>query len=269
MNDELNTKEYLKSIGSITLADSTRLRMRDDLLAHARFHGVSDVPAPIKSPFLWFALKPVQVAFAFALIVGTSGALYLQNGTKQGPLATLETPVADPTTPTTPGIIPIEIAEDDFVPNPPVSREVSVVPDTSAPIDTDAIAFNTRAKSAPESGMADDAMMSTMLSEGTWTLTEYEADVTKRADALQSLIKKYEGEFSAEQKVAFLDRLDTAQTLRDESTIVDEMTAYELLDKAAILIGEVEAELSLLGQVVIEDGIIVDIDFSVDPAVPQ
>ncbi len=272
MNEELETKEYLASLESLKLADSSRLRMQESLLEYARFHSVPESALPVKSPFTWLALKPVQAAFAFVVILGTSSAVYF-NTLSRSPVVTLETPQQNTPNPSSPTITPLEVNEPDFVPNPPTSREVAGVPqDTATPEQSESIAFDARAKSAqsPEAAMADDAIVSTMVSQGTWSVSDYQHDITRRVDALETVIKKYDSKFSSEQKTTFTEKLTTAKTLRNESVNEADTQAYELLDKATVLVGEVEADLSLLGQVIVnEEGIIKDIDFSVDPTKPH
>jgi len=42
MNNDTNTKEYFEKIHSLTLSESSRARMKGDLLAYAQFHAVAD-----------------------------------------------------------------------------------------------------------------------------------------------------------------------------------------------------------------------------------
>lgn len=256
MTDELQTKEYLKKLEYLKLADSSRLRMREDLLAHARFHAVSESPTPkaVPSPFFNFFMRPASVAFAMVLLVGTT-AFYLNKD------KTTELAVVDDTNQ---AIENSRTTTEDFGTAPADSKEGSEtqVPTlaTNTPVpdsQTDSfVAMNSRAKSAPSPEVAlDEMFMTSELSAGTWSIADHQADVSKRIDGLRDLIKKYDTEIEADTKTEFTTKLDTADKLKTKS----EPDARDNLDKASVLIGEVESALSLLGEVVVEDGFIVDV----------
>ncbi len=264
MNDELQTKEYLKKLEHLRLADSSRVRMREELLAHARFHSVPEAaPQAVPSPFYSFFMRPVSVAFVMVLLVGTT-AFYLNKDTTTE-LAQIDdaepaTENADTETNQT-NTTPPAAGEGTNVETPTLATNEPAM-DTS----TDGIvAMNTRAKSAPapeatSADMASDEMfMTTELSAGTWSIAEHVADVTKRIDGLRAIVKKYDAEIAAETKTEFTTKLDTADKLTIDTEGKTELDARANLDKASVLIGEVESALSLLGEVVVEDGYIVDI----------
>jgi hypothetical protein len=265
MNDELKTKEYLKEIESLTLADSSRVRMREDLLAHVRFHAVSEVTAPksVPSPFLSFFMRPAPVAFVMVLLVGTT-AFYL-NKEKTAELALVDDtsqPAKDSSTSVDQtDVAPAGVEEQGEILVPTLATN-QPTPDTQP---DSIVAMNTRAKSAPtpeaaSTDMASDEMfMTSELSAGTWSIADQQADIEKRLDGLRALIKKYDVEIEADLKIEFTTKLDTAATLKSESEGKSELDARANLDKASVLIGEVESTLSLLGEVVVEDGYIVDV----------
>jgi hypothetical protein len=260
MTEELQTKEYLKKLEHIKLADSSRLRMREDLLAHARFHAVKEVTTPkaVPSLFFNFFMRPASLAFAMVLLVGTT-AFYLNKD------KTTELAVVDDTNQ---AIENSRTTTEDFSTAPADSKEGSEtqVPTlaTNTPVpdsQTDSFAaMNSRAKSAPSPESASEEMfMTSDLSAGTWSIASHQADVSKRIDGLRDLINKYDTEIEADSKTEFTTKLDTADKLKEESEGKVEPDARANLDKASVLIGEVESSLSLLGEVVVEDGFIVDV----------
>ncbi len=86
-----------------------------------------------------------------------------------------------------------------------------------------------------------------------------------RVNTYRSLMENYGSSLEAEVKAELTAKLDTAALLVVEAGGKAEADARASLDKAAVLLGEVEATLSTLGQVEVENGIITDIDFSIDP----
>ncbi|MEY2665194.1 MAG: hypothetical protein RLZZ480_299 [Candidatus Parcubacteria bacterium] len=262
MNEELETKEYLAQLEQIRLADSTRLRIREELLEHARFYPMEEVSAPVVSPFSWLLQKQVQLVLTLVLIVGATASLYVYNQSTDSTYVAMND--------TTNTIIPRTINEEEYVPEPQNYEESTVAPGVvtqseSADMDeaSDSLAMNTRAKSAPEleSAFADDASMSTTLAQGAMDIDDYRADVIKREKTYRALIAKYELNIADDVRAELLTKLNTTISLTTESTSREEAEARPLLDKAMTLIGEVESSLSLLGAVTVEDGIITDIDF--------
>lgn len=264
MNNELETKEYLKKLEHLKLADSSRVRMREDLLAHARFHTVSNSPVQkaVQSPFLSFFMRPAPVALVMVLLVGTTA--FLLDNTKPTEVAIVDEttgPVADTGTEQSSDTVTsqqegVETKSPAIATNTPVPEEVAT---------DDVVAMNMRAKSAPEAVSADEAvvdmMMTTELSAGTWSIEDHGADVTKRIDGLRAIIKKYDSKIADDAKTEFKTKLDTAESLRTESEGKEEAGARANLDSASVLIGEVEAMLSTIGEVEVKDGYIVDITF--------
>jgi predicted RNA-binding Zn ribbon-like protein len=106
--------------------------------------------------------------------------------------------------------------------------------------------------------------MSTLLSQGNWSAADHSADIALRETTYRALIKKYDAEIETDAKNEFITKLDQAAALSAKIEGTPEEYARASLDKASVLIGEVEAELSMLGQVEIRDRVIVDIDFSVN-----
>lgn len=261
MNDELKTKEYLKSIGSIKLSDSSRLRMREELLAHARFYTVQEKATPVKSPFMWLLLKPVQAAFAFVLVLGTGAAMYLGGTNPQGePLATNEAPfIEESVTP-----VPTEESEN--------SEETSGDKFAMAPRNTpspstneSAGIFNDNARSIAmkESAdvVSDETMMTIMLSQGEMNIDDYRADIMLREKTYRALITRYEKEIGTDTTAEFITKLNTIATLLKDAEGKEDVEARPLLDKAMTYVGEIESTLSLLGTVTVEEGVIIKIDF--------
>jgi hypothetical protein len=258
MNEEFQTKEYLKKLEHLKLADSSRLRMREDLLAHARFHAASESPTrkAVPSPFLNLFMRPASVAFAMVLLVGTT-AFYF-NKDKATELAVVDNTNQATENSSTTAEEAVATGEGNDIQAPVLATNVPV-PDSQ----TDGfVAMNTRAKSAPSPESASDEMfMTSDLSAGTWSLADHQADVSKRIDGLRALIKKYDTEIASDTKTEFTTKLNTADKLENESEVKEEIEARANLDKASVLIGEVESDLSLLGEVVVEDGYIVDVKF--------
>ncbi|HEY0964421.1 MAG TPA: DUF5667 domain-containing protein [Candidatus Paceibacterota bacterium] len=105
----------------------------------------------------------------------------------------------------------------------------------------------------------------TTLSTGTIGIDSYLSDMKVRVNTYRTLMEKYATSLEAEVKAELTAKLDTAALLVVEASGKAEADARTSLDKAAVLLGEVEATLSTLGQVEVENGVITDIDFSIDP----
>lgn len=266
MNDELKTKEYFKSMEHIKLSVSSRERIKGDLLQYARFHGATEdgpTVAAVRSPFMQWLFSPVPAALALVLIVGTTSVL-LKNTTPDNQLAINDTQVGDSAinSPANKTGSPAETTIS--APQKTPAQNTKPQPSTAT---GDTPASSARTKVAPESADADmvsDSIMSTMLSQGTWSIEEHIADITLRETTYRALIKKYDTELKDDAKNEFTTKLDQAAALTEKTEGTSEGDARSSLDKASVLIGEVEATLSTLGQVEVKDGIIVDIDFSVD-----
>lgn len=265
MNNELETKEYLKRFEQVKLSDSSRLRMREELLAHARFHAAPEglTPKSVPSPFFNFFMRPASVAFAMVLLVGTTAFYFNKDNV-------VELAVVDESRQPTESTEVSNSPKDTELENFEESKINTPTPKTSEPTklsqsDTDVIALNTRAKSAgtPEADSAamasDEMFMTSELSAGTWSIAEHTADVTKRIEGLRAIIKKYDSKFEAANKTEFTTKLNTADTLKISAEGKSEQDARTNLDKASVLIGEIESALSLQGEVIVEDGYIVDI----------
>jgi hypothetical protein len=267
MNDELKTKEYLKKLEQLKLSDSSRLRMREELLAHARFHATPDTSSPkaVLSPFLSFLMRPASAALAMVLLVGTT-AFYLNKDTSS------ELAIVDSTgqsnevdTKTSAEDISSSFGEGTAENKPSV---VADNPTPSSQSQSDTIAMGARSlKTAPaeetnaEDTASDEMFMTTELSAGTWSITDHLVDVAKRIEGLRSLVKKYDSKLETNTKTEFDTKLTTAEKLKVEAEGKTETDARTNLDKASTLIGEVESTLSTLGEVVVEDGYIVDVKF--------
>jgi cytoskeletal protein RodZ len=267
MNDELITKEYMKKIEQIKLADSSRLRMREELLAYARFHTTPPVvPKPVLSPFTRFLMKPAPIALVMVFVVGTAAFLLEQHkgaeliAVNETVAPVSETNISSDQSVTESPTSPI-VTTNQSESSPRISRDNPASPvtaDESTPPDPLA---TSRTKMSQESADSADTAM-TMLSESTWSIEDHTKDVTKRIDALRTLIKKYDTDIAVETKSEFKTKLDAAENLRVEADGKTEIDARANLDKASLLIGEVESSLSLLGEVVVEDGAITDITFN-------
>jgi len=104
------------------------------------------------------------------------------------------------------------------------------------------------------------------LSSGDMDLGMLKSDIRTRLNVLQRVVADSEAEFSADVKARFNAKLDSALDLTVNVANKNEAEVRASVNEAAILIGEVEAELSTLGQVEVnENGMIVDIDFSINP----
>ena len=262
MNDELKTKEYLKSLESITLADSSRLRMREELRSFAQFHTAAEVPSPVKSSFSWLLLKPVQAAFAFVLVLGVGTAVYLsEDGTYDTPsVATIDSPLSESESATSSSHEETQTKEESTklavapaqMSNPPTT------PTESAPQEN----FMQSAANQESADMASDEMvMTTMLSQGEMNIDNYRADIVIREKTYRTLISTYEKEISSETATELIDKLNRVATLLKNAEGKDDEEVRPLLDTAMIVTGEIEATLSLLGEVTIENGVITDITF--------
>ena len=293
MNNELETKEYLKTLELIKLSDSSRERIKGGLVSYARFHAATEVEVSTtarRGPFMKFAFSPVPAAFALVLLVGTT-SLLAKEAAPGDFLYAVKTGVSENfrgafalVTKDTKN--PDEASQVQLANETTVDNEVSTSSDTLAKNDKankkennkGTLALNTRTTAMLESGnaqedniLASDASLdlSTMLSKGTISIEDYTSDVKLRDKTLRELIKKYDIEIQSNIKIDFKNKLDTVGILLVETEVATEAEARAHLDKAAGLIGEVEAKLSTLGEVTVKDGLIIDIDFSVDMTAPK
>ena len=265
MNDELKTKEYLKSLGSLTLADSSRLRIREELQSFAQFHTATNVVQPVKSPFSWLLLKPVQAAFAFVLVLGAGTALYLgEDGTYNTPsIATIDSPATESESATSSPNPETEPTEE--TPKLAVAPvKISNPPNTPTESTQQESLMRTAAKEESADMASDEMMMTTMLSQGDMNIDEYRADIVLREKTYRALIKKYETELGADTTAELTKKLDTVATLLKDAEGKEEVEARSQLDIALSTTGEIETTLSLLGTVTVENGVIIDIDFATE-----
>lgn len=288
MNDELKTKEYLKPLAHIKLSDSSRERIKGDLLEYARFHAVVEGqanPPARRSPLRQWMFSPVPAALALVLLVGTTTSLLAKEAVPGDFLYAVKTsmnenflgvfalgtknvePPAEPS--------PVQLAD--------ATKQQSETSDN--PSDKDSkihkntktdktLAINNRTSALLENSEAAFAAdvstdLATKLSKGTISVGAYTSDVKLRDKTLRELVKKYDTKLESKVKTEFKTKLDSAGVLVVEAEGKSEADARAKLDKAAGLIAEVEAKLSTLGQVTVKDGIIVDVDFSVDLSVPS
>ncbi len=293
MNDELKTKEYFKSMEQIKLADSSRARIKSDLLAYARFHAAPEVvaaSAPIRSPFFGWVFKPVPAALVLVLLVGTTTSLLAKGSAPGDFLYALKTGVNESFR----GVFAIGTKSNTEFLGEPSQVQLADATTPQADIETSdaehgknneihknakvdgTLAMNARSHISLESPATEDTAfvadvsdLTTMLSKGTVSIDAYTADMKLRDKTLRDLVKKYDTQLESKVKTDFTTKLDAAGVLVGAAGGKSEADARERLDSAALLIGEVEAKLSTLGQVIVKDGIIVDIDFSVDVTAPQ
>ncbi len=263
MKKHLETEEYIKKLKQVKLSDSSRARIKNNLLEYTRFHGAKEVSASasIPSPYFMTLSKLVGATLALVLIVGSS-SLLLNKISPTGQLPINDAAIDE-------GILSAPENTEEASNDGGVTTESANLQTNTAPGESfDSVS---RAKVAPESDSADVApdmmLMTTELSAGTWSIEDHYADVEMRIDSLRALIKKYDADIEADIKTEFTTKLDTAATLKDESEGKPELDARANLDNASMLTGEVEAVLSTLGLVEIDPntGMIIDIDFSIDP----
>lgn len=283
MNDELNTKEYLKSMEQIKLSDSSRERVKNDLLAHVRFHAVIEETGsvtPQRSPFMRWLSSPVPAAFALVFLVGTTSLLAkeaapgdflyaVRTGVNENVRAVFARVTSDTKQPDVPSKVELANA------TTPENETVDSSSDKDRKNQKDTkpdktLAITARTNTLPENGDAALAAevssdLSTTLSKGAISVEAYTSDVKLRDKTLRDLIKKYDPKLEVDVKNEFKTKLDQAAALTAKTEGTSEEDARANLDKASVLIGEVEATLSTFGQVEIKNGVIVDIDFTVDP----
>lgn len=210
---------------------------------------------------MWLVMKPVQAAFAFVLVLGAGTAMYLGgNGEYSAPLATTETPTtSEAVTVPTPESEKAEEASGDKLAIAPQNTTNPSVNDNDAAFSND----NARSMVMKESAdmASDESMMTTMLSQGEMDINDYRSYIVLRQKTYRALITKYEKEIGKDATTELTAKLDTVATLLKDAESKEDLEARPLLDKAMTTIGEVESNLSLLGTVTIEEGVIVDIDF--------
>ena len=285
MNDEFKIKEYLKPLAHIKLSDSSRERIKGDLLEYALFHTVAEGkanPEARRSPFMQWMFSPVPAALALVLLVGTTTSLLAKEAVPGDFLYAVKTSMNENflgvfalgTKNVEPPAEPSQVQLADATTQP---GEASSDKDSKIHKDTKTdknLAINNRTSVLLENGdtaLAADVSsnLATSLSKGKISVVDYTTDVKLRDKTLRDLIKKYDSKLKSSVKADFKGKLDSAEALVVETEGKNEADARAHLDKAAGLIGEVEATLSTLGQVIIKDGVIIDIDFSVNLSVPH
>ena len=122
----------------------------------------------------------------------------------------------------------------------------------------------------PDSTEMGDVTMSMKVSDlatGVYDVNSYQADMVARTTALANILKTYKSKIAGIVHRDLTEKLGQATELTTAATRQAEAEARTTLDEAVVLTGEIEAKLSTLGQVEIDidTGMIVDIDFSVDP----
>lgn len=123
---------------------------------------------------------------------------------------------------------------------------------------------------APTLGKAAaDMGVSTMLAVGPAPLSVLFENAQVHLDAVAEVIERHRAEIEAEQYAEFKATLDTATELMVRARVQsNEDTVRALVEEATMLVGEIEAALTLLGEatVDVETGAILDIDFSRKPS---
>ena len=293
MNNEQETKEYLKILEQIKLSHSSRARIKSDLVSYAQFHAAAEVKAGTttrrKSLFMRSMFSPVPAAFALVFLVGTT-SLLAKEAVPGDFLYAVKTGVSENIR----GVFAL-VTNDTKQPDEPSQvqladatksdTDTATTSDTLAKNDKDRknekdkgnLAINTRTTAMMEGGKykkdnmfaADTSLdLTTMLSKGTISIEDYTSDVELRYKTLRDLINKYDAEIDLDLKADFNKKLDTVELLVVKSEGANEAEARAHLNKANGLIGEVEAKLSTLGEATVKDGIITDIDFGVDVSAP-
>ncbi len=104
------------------------------------------------------------------------------------------------------------------------------------------------------------------LASGDMDIKLLTSDISTRLNVLQKVVSDSSADLEADVEARFNAKLDSALDLTVDVANKTEAEIRESVNEAATLIGEVEAELSTLGQVEVNDnGMITDIDFSIDP----
>ena len=113
------------------------------------------------------------------------------------------------------------------------------------------------------------SIMTSTLSTGEYDISSYKADTTARTSALAVIVEKNKSKLQSGEYINLNLKIVAASKLTADAALQADADARVTLDKAATLVGEVEAKLSTLGQVEIDPntGIITDIDFSIDPMI--
>jgi hypothetical protein len=262
MNEDNLITEYKKTWEQVKLSDSSRQKMGENLKVYASFHKVTENPVLVKSPFSWLLLRPVQFAFMFVLMIGVGTTMYLGDQNTSVPFATIEAPTNLEAVPAPDQESETKEAGDSLASSPPETNTIFPVDEETIDVSSNDV----RSFAMKESDdMAEDEMYTTMLSQGVMDINDYRADVTKREKTYRALITKYDTSIEDDVRADLIAKLNTTLTLVSETEGKEESKARPLLDKAATLVGEVEAVLSTLGQAEVKDGVIIDIDFSIDP----
>lgn len=113
-----------------------------------------------------------------------------------------------------------------------------------------------------------DGSFTTSLATQEIAVSELQAMTTARLNSLTNVVTTKQAELSAEAYAEFKTKLDTASELSADVDVATEADARAAFNTIAELLGDVEAKLSTLGTVKIDEnsGAIVDIDFSRVPA---
>lgn len=109
-------------------------------------------------------------------------------------------------------------------------------------------------------------LTATVLATGEIDVELLRSDVSTRLNTLRNVVGEAKADLETNVEARFNAKLDSALNLTTDVANKTEAEVRASLNDAATLIGEVEAELSTLGQVEVNDnGMIIDVDFSVDP----
>lgn len=259
MNDELKTKEYLKTLEQITLSDSARVRMREELVSHARFHTATAPDILIKSPFNWLLLRTSQTAFAFLLLCGIGVAVYGVGGREEVSPIAMNKGAQQATSTDSASATSSESEEGTLV---VVAESVSdsTVFDRAEESQDSSLSRDAMMKESADMAQ-DEAMMITMRSEAEINIEDYQRDIILRERTYRALVTKYQGEIGTDTIAELTAKLDTIAKLLKDTESKEEDDARPLLDSAMSITGEIESTLSLLGTVTVENGVIIAIDF--------
>jgi hypothetical protein len=118
-----------------------------------------------------------------------------------------------------------------------------------------------------ETGDVTMTMKTSDLATGLYDVNSYQADMEARTTALAKILETHKAEIDTPLHKELTEKLTQATELATAAATQTEADGRTTLDEAALLTGEIEAKLSTLGlvEIDIDTGMIVDIDFSIDP----
>ncbi|MDA8596860.1 hypothetical protein N9L26_00815 [Candidatus Pacebacteria bacterium] len=271
MSNLKDTTEYLEQLKEIQLSDTVRARIAQELSAYADFHTrVTETKTEGEGQKLtsgvqlfshWISQHVTATVAVVVLIFVGGGVGWMSQFNQPSELIQSDTEVASESSRDVSPVSAVASFDDDRGVSAPESSAIANQTETVAIDEGEnrgALGFD-----AAEDLAVDESSVSTsMLAEPIETSTIY-TDTQARLDALTTLLERYETSLPDEVMAELSGELNEVGELQIQVLMQSNLDlAREAALEASDGVGQVEAALSLLGEVVIDPdtGAIVDID---------